>query len=349
MEPSLRYSSKKKHFFTGQETRSIGAGIELWRGFFQSLRPAIDRMLINIDISTGAMYKSGRLIDLALEFLGLSTPNALRHGLPDRERLRLQQFISGIQIVMPYRDPDRRRLVRKVTRESAHERTFEIGDGQTMTVAQYFQNELNVPLQFPDLICVEVCTIFFLSSHPFSYHVALKQGCNSVRTLPGSTRSVRPQEHSPRQDQFDTRVLDDAPHGTHGAYPRWFRSMFWLLRWAVACLLIMFHQVLQYGQSQYVRQFGMNVSNTLVELEARVIKAPMLKYNPTSRQPNIVRTAYLSLMMKSVMSPNKATAQRYMEYVGYAVPTRLCHVIAHTFAGSIRKCLNPLKSQIGLS
>ena len=293
MEPGLRYPSRKSFFFTGQETRPIGAGIELWRGYFQSLRPAIDRMLINIDISTGAMYKSGRLIDLALEFLGLSTPNALapRHGLPDRERLRLQQFISGIQITTPYRDPDRRRLVRKLTRESAQERTFEIGDGQTMTVAQYFQNELNVPLQNPDLICVEVCTIFFLSSHAFSHPVALIQGYNSIRTLPGSTRSVCSEAHSPRQDQFDTRVLDDAPQGTHEAYPRWFRSAFWPLCWAMACLLIMSHQVLQYGQSQYVRQFGMNVSNTLVELEARVIKAPMLKYNPTSKQPNVVCTS----------------------------------------------------------
>ena len=166
MEPSLRYPSKKNKFFVGQETRSIGAGIELWRGYFQSLRPAIDRMLINIDISTGAMYKAGTLIDLALEFLGKLTPNALapRYGLPDRERLRLQQFISGIKIITPYRDPDRRHLVKKVTRESAQERTFEIGDGQTMTVAQYWQNELNVPLQNPDLICVEVCITFFLSS-----------------------------------------------------------------------------------------------------------------------------------------------------------------------------------------
>ena len=77
MEPSVRYPSNKYCFFTAQETRSIGAGIVLWRGYFQSLRPAIDRMLINIDISTGAMYRSGGLIDLALEFLGKSTPNAL--------------------------------------------------------------------------------------------------------------------------------------------------------------------------------------------------------------------------------------------------------------------------------
>ena len=223
------------------------------------MRPAINRMLINIDISTGAMYKSGRLIDLALEFLDRPTPNALspRYGLPDRERLRLQQFISGIKIITPYRDPDRRRLVRKVTRESARERTFEIGDGQTMTVAQYFQNKLNIPLQFPDLICVEVCTIFFLSSRTFSHPVAFNARRNSFRTLPGSTRPVRSEAHSPRQDQFDSRLLDDAPQGTHEVYLRWFRSTFWLLRQAVACLQI----------NCIIRSYNMGNHGTLTDLE----------------------------------------------------------------------------------
>jgi eukaryotic translation initiation factor 2C len=29
----------------------------LWRGYFQSVRPAPGRMVINIDISTGTMFK----------------------------------------------------------------------------------------------------------------------------------------------------------------------------------------------------------------------------------------------------------------------------------------------------
>jgi eukaryotic translation initiation factor 2C len=188
MEPSLIYPSNKNSFFTNKETRSIGGGIVLWRGYFQSVRPAIDRLLINVDISTGAMYRAGRLIDLALEFLGRSgTPNALapRHGLPDRERLRLQQFISGIKITTPYRaqNLDRRRLVKKVTRESARDRTFELGDGKTMTVADYFRKEFGIPLQFPDLVCVEVCTTFFLSSRPFSCRLALNPRRHSLGTL----------------------------------------------------------------------------------------------------------------------------------------------------------------------
>ena len=197
MEPSINYPSNRNSFFPHQDPRPIGAGIELWRGYFQSVRPAIGRMLINVDISTGVMYRSGRLIDLALDFLGRSgSPNALssQHGLPDRERLRLQQFISGIKITTPHlvRNPDRRRLVKKLTRDSARDHTFENGDGQTMTVLEYFRDTLNISLQFPDLICVEVRTTPFLSSHVLSCPVALLPCCYPHGTLRGSTGSVRP-------------------------------------------------------------------------------------------------------------------------------------------------------------
>ena len=47
-------------------------------------------------------------------------------------------------------------------------------------------------------------------------------------------------------------------------------------------------QVLEYGQSEYIRQFGMKISdNELLDLEARVIKAPVLNYHPESRQPRV--------------------------------------------------------------
>ena len=164
MGPSQTWPSRGRSFFTDRETRDVGGGIILWRGYFQSVRPAIDRMLVNIDISTGVMYKPGTLINLALEFLGKpGEPNALaRRWLPERERMRLQQFISGLKVTTPHNEhnPGRLRLVKKLTRESAQERSFEVADGQSITVAQYFQERLNRPLRFPDVICVEVCVSF---------------------------------------------------------------------------------------------------------------------------------------------------------------------------------------------
>jgi len=65
----------------------------------------------------------------------------------------------------------------------------------------------------------------------------------------------------------------------------------YVLSKVLAGLLIKYYKVLQYGQSQYVLQFGMNVSNTLIDLEARIMKVPTLKYNPASKQPNVVCSA----------------------------------------------------------
>ncbi|KAF8501804.1 hypothetical protein F5888DRAFT_1272186 [Russula emetica] len=96
MAPSMRYPSNARSFFTDQETRKI-PGVVLWRGYFQPVRPAINRLLINIDISTGAMYQPGNFISLCLDLLGKSgRPFALTAGrLPDRERLRLQNSLRA--------------------------------------------------------------------------------------------------------------------------------------------------------------------------------------------------------------------------------------------------------------
>lgn len=162
MAPNQRYPHNARSFFTDRISRDIGGGVVLWRGYFQSVRPAIGRILINVDTATGVMYKPGRLIDVALDFIGRSgQPNALapRHRFPERERMRLQHFLSGIKIKTPHspHHQGRTRLVKKLTRLGAREQTFEVGEGETMTVAEFFRTRHNRSLMFPDVICVEVC------------------------------------------------------------------------------------------------------------------------------------------------------------------------------------------------
>ena len=177
MEPNLRYPFNVRSFFTDNETWDIGGGIVLWRGYFQSVRPAIGRMLINVDISTGAMYTPGPLIDLALAVLGRQgNPSALapRQGLPDRERLRLQRFITpGLKITTSHGPHDRQRprprVVKRLSKDGARDLTFDL-NGQQTTVADYFRGILNQPLRYPDVICVEVCASLLApsSSDPVS-------------------------------------------------------------------------------------------------------------------------------------------------------------------------------------
>ncbi|KAH9179679.1 Piwi domain-containing protein [Lactarius sanguifluus] len=242
MAANLKYPSNVRSFLTDRETRDIGGGIVLWRRYFQSLRPAIGRMVINIDISTGATYMPGPLTDVALAILGRPrNPNALapRRGLTDRERIRLQEFITpGLKVTTTYdqRDPNqapRLHGIKKLSKEGARDMTFELTGGQTTTVADYFRQKLNRPLRFPDVICVEI-----LRKH----------------IPPDKTNFVL---------EFATkRPIDRLGSIVNGL------------------------GVLEYGQSEYVREFGMTVANEPIRVQARIMNPPTLRYHQSSKQPS---------------------------------------------------------------
>src|ERR1700723_1192633 len=137
MEPSMKYPFNVRSFFTDSETKDIGGGLVLWRGYFQSIRPAIGRMLINVDISTGVMYKPGNLLDICMEFIGRTDPNALapRKGFPDRERIRLQRFVAGIRVNTKNPDTGRMnsapRVIKKLSEAGAADMRFTSRQGRT--------------------------------------------------------------------------------------------------------------------------------------------------------------------------------------------------------------------------
>ena len=58
-------------------------------------------------------------------------------------------------------------------------------------------------------------------------------------------------------------------------------------------LLIIHPKVLDYGQSEYVRQLGLTVADEPLRIKARVIKAPTLKYHQSSQQNSVVRILFL--------------------------------------------------------
>lgn len=162
MEPTMKYPFNVRSFFTDQETKDIGGGIQLWRGYFQSVRPGIRQMLINIDISTATMYRGGPLLRLCLEFLRKDHPNNLVKGaLHDRDFLRLQRFISGIRVITAQPGEGGRavqtpRVIKRLTRIGARDEMFNLREGGSMSVAEYFKKIQNRPLQFPDVFCAEV-------------------------------------------------------------------------------------------------------------------------------------------------------------------------------------------------
>ncbi|KZV61782.1 Piwi-domain-containing protein [Peniophora sp. CONT] len=262
MAPSLIFPFNVRSFFTPDGRRDIGAGVTLWRGYFQSIRPGIGRMFTNIDISTGAMYKEGPLLELCLEVAdrGMQNVNVLspRHGLPDRERLRIQRFIQNVKVTTKHGKPlppgTKRppRVVRKLTKDGARDLTFTTETGASITVAAYFQSVLNRPLSHPDIVCAELATGAIIP-------------LELCTVLPGQIiRKELPREKTKDVLAFSTKRPEERLQS-----------------------IINGLAVLAYGQSEYVRQFGINVSATPLSMTARVIPPPTLKYGTNSRQATI--------------------------------------------------------------
>jgi len=154
MQPNLNYPFNTRSFFTPGGKKDINAGLELWQGYFQSLRPSQNRMYVNIDISTGVMYKPMKLIGLCLEFFRRNNPQDLGK-MPDADRVRLQRFIANVRVETKYGKRDRVHVIKKISRESARTYRFNTSDGNSTTVENYFKT-LGITLQYPLLPCVEV-------------------------------------------------------------------------------------------------------------------------------------------------------------------------------------------------
>lgn len=109
-------------------------------------------------------------IDVCLDFLGKAggNPDLLspKNGLPDRIRLQIQRFVSGIRVLVPNSQGKRiARVVKKLSSSGAAQLSFTLRDGGTMTVANYFKQTYNNPLKHPNVLCAEArtCILCFTS------------------------------------------------------------------------------------------------------------------------------------------------------------------------------------------
>ncbi|KAL1745286.1 Piwi domain-containing protein [Schizophyllum fasciatum] len=259
MDPTSKYPFNVRSFYTPQGKMQIGGGIELWRGYFQSVRPAMQKLVVNVDVTAGVFYQPGPLIGLCCKFFGRADNNpTFLASLSDRDRLELKRWLTGLKIFAG--DNTRQRPPRAITglsRQPASQLTFRLKkEGQperTITVAQYFQTVVNRRLQYPNLPCVEV----------------------------GSGKAMLPLEICtvPEGQQMRKQVPKDATRDMVTFSAQRPSDRFAAIQNSL--------QILAYGQSEYVRQFGMSVGTQMLEINTRVLSPPRMQYGAGSRKQTV--------------------------------------------------------------
>ncbi|NP_001095931.1 protein argonaute-2 [Bombyx mandarina] len=251
--PSMMYTPVGRSFFSSPEGyyHPLGGGREVWFGFHQSVRPSQWKMMLNIDVSATAFYKAQPVIEFMCEVLDIRDINDQRKPLTDSQRVKFTKEIKGLKIEITHCGTMKRKYrVCNVTRRPAQMQSFplQLENGQTVecTVAKYFLDKYKMKLRYPHLPCLQVG-----QEHKHTYLPL--EVCNIV---PGQ-RCIK------KLTDMQTSTMIKA---TARSAPDREREINNLVRRA------------NFNTDSYVKEFGLTISNNMMEVRGRVLPPPKLQY-----------------------------------------------------------------------
>ncbi|CAI2163073.1 11322_t:CDS:2 [Funneliformis geosporum] len=296
-EDEIMYATYGRTFYTNQDSKSIFGGAEIWQGIYQSIKPTPHKLMVNIDICGTAFYENCSLVQMVTKLLGLSNPDDLRRGIQDHERCKLQRALKGLKIHVNHLDSKRTYRIVRITNIPTSDIKFEI-DGKITDAVSYFKKSYNSTLQFPFLPCVTI-------REDITLPIELCEVAKGQRW----TRKMNERQTA------DMSILACLP-------PR-FRAK--KIRQSL--------DILKYQENEYLRKFGMSVSNAMATFEARILPAPMLHYHPSSLVASFIPSGGLWSMR------NKKFAFGATLYTGMNITNKFPPIVQCNPLGNIEQSL----------
>ncbi|KAF9023414.1 argonaute-like protein [Hymenopellis radicata] len=143
----------------------LGGGLEALRGFYSSVRPTHNQLMVNVNVCTTAFYVPGNLAD-AMKTFGRASYGA-----------RFTAFAKGVRIKTTHLGY--KKSVKSVTNLTPSQHKFDCAELKgVVSVETYFLKKYGIRLRYPELplVDVEVCEI--LPNQPF--RGKLSDECTSV-------------------------------------------------------------------------------------------------------------------------------------------------------------------------
>ncbi|KAF8603355.1 argonaute-like protein [Ceratobasidium sp. AG-I] len=138
---------RNKWFFpTPSSGAPLGGGLEAFRGFYSSVRPSFQQLMVNVNVATTAFYRPGNLAELFFEF-----GPAGGH--------RLSAFIYHLRIEMTHTGRKMRKAIKGVrlqTNASTYMFKCDEYDGANISVETYFKRKYNITLRSPKLPLIDI-------------------------------------------------------------------------------------------------------------------------------------------------------------------------------------------------
>ncbi|KAN0062034.1 Protein argonaute [Thecaphora frezii] len=292
-EPAKKYriqGAGRHRYFDENNVEPIFGGAEVWRGFFQSVRPTMSGLVVNVDAAFSAFLSGGDFLTVAAKILNLipggdggggrggrggrgrgGPPG--RGSYPGRPRadggpipfpvsslspVQLQELrrrLKGCQVRVTHRPTNKAEAFKGFTPKPAGQMSFRLRDGTEHTIVSYFRDKFNYAVRYPNLPCI-----------------ILGDGKSFVpmevcAIIPGSA-PLPPMRLSPMQVQDMIRLAAQRPDDKMRRIQQ-------------------IRQQLNYEQEPRIGAWGVQIAQQLLRTTGRVLEPPTVQYSPGGQRPRM--------------------------------------------------------------
>lgn len=269
-DPRITTASGNKFYPFGShpqmEYADLGSGLRALRGYFTSVRTSLNRVLVNINVATGAFYKDGPLLETMAELYNGPPQNQEQHR-------RLAAFVKKLRVETNYLRESRskggvKRKVHTITDLSAYGKNSTnvyfmwkdpkkpSGPEVEKSVQEYFQQTHGIILKKPEAPLVNYGTR------------------DSPMWIPAELCTVI-------GGQLARRLLlgDQTRHMIEFAARRPFQNADSIMTNGIQVTKV------SPGSNSHLTQFGIGVNPKLLTVQGRILQAPTLQYREKTCQP----------------------------------------------------------------
>ncbi|XP_026820785.1 protein argonaute-2-like [Rhopalosiphum maidis] len=250
--PSMTYTPVGQSYFSSPEGERhlLGGGREVWQGFHQSVRPSHWKMMLNIDVTATVFYKPQSVLEFMCEILNIRILDQ-KKPLSGAQLVKFTREIKDLKIEVTHCGKIRRKYrVINVTRKPAEFQFFplQLENGRTVdcTVTKYFLDRYKIKLNYPHLPCLHVGKELRHTYLPIEV-CNLSAGQRCIKKLTDMQTSSMIKETS--------RIAPDREQEINS----------------------LIHQA-NLNNDPYVKEFGLTISNSMMDVSGRVLPPPKLQY-----------------------------------------------------------------------
>ncbi|PWN48211.1 Piwi-domain-containing protein [Violaceomyces palustris] len=291
-EPTKIYKvhgAQGRRFFDPNNSVPIANGAEIWKGFFQSVRPTQSGLVVNIDVAFSAFIGGGDFLAVAAKILNLAPSGGGggggrgfrggrggggfrggRGGPPARggyggyqggesleisnlapnQLQELRKRLKGVQIRVTHRPTNKVEIFKGFTPRPAKQIDFTMKDGTKQNVVTYY----NYRIKYPNLPCI------LLGNGKTFVPIEV------CMIVPGTP--VPPLRLNPMQVQDMIRESAQRPDQRRARIEEIRRQ-------------------LNYDGDNRLKSWGITISRQLVPAQGRMLTPPVVQYAPGGQQPRI--------------------------------------------------------------